>query len=82
MRTLVNWEGRLCFGFDFSLLYQIISSPCSLDFGYVKLTPWSQGKALSPDLLQEHVVQMLHLYTKCTVKMVILVYWFVQVMKF
>lgn len=63
---------------------EIISFACSLDFGCVKLTHQSQGKAQSSDLFLEHVVQMLHLFANYTVKVTIFVYWskFVQFLKF
>lgn len=63
---------------------EIISFACSLDFGCVKPTHQSRGKALSSDLFREHVVQMLHLFANCTVKVTIFVDWskFVQFLKF
>lgn len=42
MRTLANWEGRVCFGFDFVVRgFFPFSHP--LDFGYVKLSGWRRG---------------------------------------
>lgn len=46
MWTLVNREGRVCFGFEWAV-WEIFPVTCSLDFGYVKVHSWSQGNVCS-----------------------------------
>lgn len=55
-RTLANWEGRVCFGFEWAV-WELFPFTCSLDFGYAKLNSWRQGKVLWPRPFWEYAAQ-------------------------
>lgn len=44
-RALANWEGRICFDFDW-VVWESFPLSCPLDFGCVKLNCLRQGNIL------------------------------------